>query len=92
MTERFLRYSLTHNRPVRILHAGTMKFQNVTVVAMDGETFSYLSAKNRKIPVTCPLSDVLSAGYARGDKGDTLENSLREESVIRAAVTGADHE
>lgn len=81
MTERFLRYSLTHNRPVRVMYSDTMKFQNITVVFMEGDRFGYLSAKNKKVPLVRNISDVLSAGYARGDSGDTLENSLREETA-----------
>ena len=72
MLERFLQYSLDHNRPVRVLRADTMKFQNITVISLNQDQVSFLTAR-RKTPETLPLSSFLSASYARGDQGDTLQ-------------------
>ena len=72
MLERFLRYSLDHNRPIRVLRADTMAFQNITVLALREDQVSFLTAR-RKTPETLPLSAFLSASYARGDQGDTLQ-------------------
>ena len=72
MLERFLRYSLNHNRPVRVLLADTLKYQTITVIALDEAQVSFLTGR-RKSPRTLPLSAFLSAAYARGDDGDTLQ-------------------
>lgn len=72
MLERFLRYSLAHNRPIRVLLADTMKYQTITVIALNDAQVSFLTGR-RKTPETLPLSALLSAGYARGDDGDTLQ-------------------
>ena len=70
MTETFLRYSLRHNRPVRVLFAEDMKYRNITVVLLEGDTFTYITSRTKKA-VTLPLSAILAAGYARGDHGET---------------------
>ena len=72
MLERYLRYSLNHNRPVRVLLADTLKYQTITVIALDEAQVSFLTGR-RKSPRTLPLSAFLSAAYARGDDGDTLQ-------------------
>lgn len=72
MLERFLRYSLAHNRPIRVVDADTLKCRNITVVALHGQQVTFLTAR-RKTPETRPISAFLSASYARGDDGDTLK-------------------
>ena len=72
MLERFLRYSLAHNRPIRVVDAETLKCRNITVIALAGGQVSFLTAR-RKTPETRPISAFLSASYARGDDGDTLK-------------------
>lgn len=72
MLERFLQYSLDHHRPVRVLMADTLKYQNILVLALEDSQVSFLSS-GRKMPKTLPLSAFLSAAYARGDDGDTLQ-------------------
>lgn len=72
MVERFLRYSLDHNRPIKVLMADTLKFRNITVIALEGNKVSFLTAR-KKNPETVALSAFLSASYARGDDGDTLK-------------------
>lgn len=69
---RFLRYSLEKNQKIRavlINEDGAMTQLNLTVTALDETSFTFLSAKN-KTPRTLPLASLLSAGYARGDKGE----------------------
>lgn len=78
MIRRFLSYSLAHNKPVKVLWADTMKYQNIRVIALEEENVSFLTAQ-RKTPETCPLSAILSASYARGDDGDTLKYAALEE-------------
>lgn len=72
MLERFLLYSLDHNRPIRVVDAETLKCCNITVIALAGGQVSFLTAR-RKTPETRPISAFLSASYARGDDGDTLK-------------------
>ncbi len=76
MVRRFLQYSLEHNKPVKVLFADTMKYKNITVVLLEGEKVSYLTA-GRKKPLTAEMGDILSASYARGDDGDTLRYAMR---------------
>ncbi|MBQ9197298.1 MAG: hypothetical protein IJ662_13835 [Clostridia bacterium] len=77
MVTRFLQYSLDHNRPVKALFADTMKFKNITVVLLDGNTVGYLTA-GRKKPLTTTVDNLLSVSYARGDDGDTLQYAKGE--------------
>lgn len=78
MIRRFLSYSLDHNRKIRVLWADTMKFQNIQVILLEDENVGYLIA-GRKNPLQRPVSDILSASYARGDDGDTLKYAIQEE-------------
>ena len=78
MVRRFLTYSLEHNRPVKVLFSDTMRYKNITVVLLEGETVGYLTA-GRKKPLLTTLDNILSASYARGDDGDTLQYAGKEE-------------
>ena len=83
--QRFLTYSLRHQRPIKIImmdQAGT-RSMNVTVQAYDDHSISYLSAKNKKIPRNIALDDLLAATYARGDEGDSLKNEEIERNDDR---------
>ena len=71
MIRRFLEYSLAHSRPVKALFADSLTCKNITVVLLEGDRVSYLTA-GRKTPVTVDLDAFLSVSYARGDDGDTL--------------------
>ena len=80
--ERFLRYYLRHNRPVRVLaQEETMHYLNLTVIALSEDGFSYRKA-GRKSPGTLRYDQVLAVSYARGDDGDTLKNAVRETEEI----------
>ena len=78
MVRRFLTYSLDHNRPVKVLFSDTMRYKNITVVLLEGETVGCLTA-GRKKPLLTTLDNILSASYARGDDGDTLQYAGKEE-------------
>ena len=80
MIRRFLSYSLAHNKKVRVLWADTMKYQNIQVILLEEDSVGYLTA-GRKKPLQKPLSDILSASYARGDDGDTLQYAMKEERM-----------
>ncbi len=76
MVRRFLQYSLDHNRPVKALFADTMKYKNITVVLLEGDTVGYLTA-GRKKTLQTEIGNILSAAYARGDDGDTLKYAVK---------------
>ena len=80
MVKRFLLYSLDHRRPVKVLFSDNMKFKNIQVTALDKESVSYL-LPGRKKAVTSPISSILSASYARGDDGDTLQYQQEKANV-----------
>ena len=69
--KRFLKYSLEHERRIKavIWEDNKLTQMNLTVVAMDDETFTYVSARQKK-PRTLPLGDLMAAAYARGDSGE----------------------
>ena len=66
---RFLRYSLEKEKKIRVMldDGESITQMNLTVTALNAEYFSFISAR-KKQGATLPLSAVLSAGYARGDK------------------------
>lgn len=77
MVRRFLQYSLEHNKPVKVLFADTLKYKNITVILLDKDAVSYLAA-GRKKPATAAIDSILSASYARGDDGDTLQYAQKD--------------
>lgn len=71
MVERFLRYSLENGRKicaVLSLPEG-MRRVNLLVTGIDGEGFT-ARLPGRKRETRFSLSDVLTASYARGDRGE----------------------
>ena len=78
--QRFLAYSLRHQRPIKVfvMDAEGTRSMNITVQAFDDHSISYLSAKNKKHARSIALDDVLAATYARGDDGDSLKNEEME--------------
>ncbi len=69
--ERFLRYSLEHERPIRgvLLLKEVLVQKTFTVLALDPDGVTLrLGPKGQ--PVLLPLPDILSCDYARGDHGD----------------------
>ena len=76
MVERFLRYSLEHGRRIALMIADETGIRrlNVTVVRLDEAEIGYITARSSK-EKTLPRAQILSAAYARGDDGDTLQNA-----------------
>ena len=72
MLNRLLVYSLQHNRPIRVWMEGDKKYRNITVIALEEDTVSFLTAR-KKTPQVKEKSAFLAASYARGDDGDTLK-------------------
>lgn len=72
LLERFLRYSLSHRRPIRVmlLRDGLPASVNLTVTEIDERGFYYLSAKNKQQAKYLGFDQVLAAAYARGDQGE----------------------
>ena len=76
MIERFLRYSLDHQRRILLIiqnEEGKILRRNITVRHIADDVILYTVGKNpreRKLL----RSSVLSASYARGDDGDTMKN------------------
>lgn len=75
--ERFLRYSLRWNCPIRLMwmEDGRMKSGNVTVVNLGGDGFEFVSARSRGKRRALCFDAVLAASYARGDDGDTTNRA-----------------
>lgn len=73
MVKRFLTYSLERETKICavLMQQGQMKKTNLRVTAIDadGQGFSAL-LPGRKKEIHFSLSDVLTAAYARGDKGE----------------------
>ncbi len=69
--KRFLRYSLEKQKKIRavMMVNGGISQVNLCVVALDEQSVTFLTPKGKQ-PLTLPLSDILSADYARGDKGE----------------------
>lgn len=69
--KRFLLYSLTRQRPIRVMLMPGAKppSLNLTVQSMDDSGIEYLSSRNKKVPKRLSFEEILSAGYARGDDG-----------------------
>lgn len=73
MVKRFLTYSLEREQKICVvlLKEGQMKKTNLRVTALDedGQGFHALFP-GKKTQVHIALEDVLTAAYARGDKGE----------------------
>ena len=76
--ERFFVYSRDHTRPIRLMalpeDGGKAKYINVICVEWDSEELKYIknSIRDKKLR-SIPLERVLSASYARGDDGETMQ-------------------
>ena len=69
--ERFLRYSLEHERSIRavFLLEGVIVQKSISILALDADAAT-LRIGTRKTPLVLPLADILSCDYARGDRGE----------------------
>ncbi len=69
--ERFLRYSLEHDRAIRVIFLepeGRLRQANAVVEALDDKQVSlYVIRPPRRL--TVPLTDVLGASYTADDEG-----------------------
>lgn len=69
--ERFLRYSLEHDRTIRVIFVdpeGRMRQGSAVVEAMnDGQVTLYVIRPPKRL--TIPLTDILGASYTADDEG-----------------------
>lgn len=69
--ERFLRYSLDKQRPIRLMYMeedGQMRQVNAQISAMDGATVCFTCLRPKGV-FTIRMEQILSADYKRGDEG-----------------------
>lgn len=71
MDERFLRYAMEKERPIRAvwLADGVMRQKTVRVLDVSADAVRFRLGRKGK-PFDVPLADVLACDYARGDDGD----------------------
>lgn len=68
--ERMLRYSLEHDRVIRLmlLQEGTLSQVNARIIAYDQTQISYITTRSPRTQ-TALRADVLSADFRKGDDG-----------------------
>lgn len=69
--ERFLRYSLEKQRPIRLMFyddAGSLRQSNAQVLSITPETVTFTTTRP-KAHWAIPPSRILSADYKKGDEG-----------------------
>jgi hypothetical protein len=80
MVKRFLEYSLAHCCKIKVIYMETGKvFTRSILVKQINEADVVCFAAGKKKPLIIPVAGILSACYARGDNGDTLCNSQKDE-------------
>ena len=73
MITRFLKYSLERETKIAavLMQDGAMKKTNLRVTAIDGDGAGFTALlPGRKRETHFAMGDVLTAAYARGDKGE----------------------
>ncbi|MGI6739050.1 MAG: hypothetical protein ACOX54_06680 [Christensenellales bacterium] len=72
MIERFLSYSLQHNRKIKAIWTedDNIKHGNIVVTEIGDDYFCYTQAR-KKTSTRMEKACLLSLGYARGDSGET---------------------
>ncbi len=70
MMERLLRYSLEHDRVIRLmlLHEGQLAQVNARVTAYDEEKIEFITTRSPR-PQTAARADLLAADFRKGDDG-----------------------
>ncbi len=68
--ERLLRYSLEHDRVIRLmlLHEGNLAQVNARIIAYDGEKVEYITTRSPR-PQMVARADLLAADFRKGDDG-----------------------
>lgn len=75
MVDRFLRYSLEHQRKIAVIaqDENGIRRMNIIVSRMEGDAVYYVTTRSKK-EKSLAREQLLSASYARGDDGDTMKN------------------
>ncbi|MBR3763429.1 MAG: hypothetical protein IKK57_02625 [Clostridia bacterium] len=68
--ERLLRYSLEHERVIRLmlLTEGSLTQVNARIIAYDAEKIEFITTRSPR-PQTALRADILAADFRRGDDG-----------------------
>lgn len=68
--ERLLRYSLEHERVIRLmlLHEGNLAQVNARITAYDADTATFITTRSPR-PQTVARADILAADFRKGDDG-----------------------
>lgn len=68
--ERLLRYSLEHERVIRLmlLTEGSLSQVNARIIAYDAEKIEFITTRSPR-PQTALRADILAADFRRGDDG-----------------------
>lgn len=74
MVDRFLRYSLEHQRKIAVIlqDEDGIRKTNIIVTRMEGDVVHYVTSRSKK-EKSLSREQILSAAYARGDDGDTIK-------------------
>lgn len=75
MVDRFLRYSLEHQRKIAVIvqDGDGIRKTNIIVTWIEAAAIYYITARSKK-EKSLAREQILSAAYARGDDGDTMKN------------------
>lgn len=71
--ERMLRFSLEHDRVIRmmLMQEGKLSQVNARVIAYDGEKVAYVTTRSPRTQ-TVQRTDILSVDFRKGDDGQVL--------------------
>lgn len=74
MVDRFLRYSLEHQRKIAVIvqDQDGIRRMNIIVTRIEADTVYHVTARSKKEKALA-RDQILSASYARGDDGDTMK-------------------
>ncbi len=72
--ERLLRFSLEHDRVIRLMlmdDGGNMSQVNARILRYDGDTVDFITTRSPRT-VTVPRKDILAIDFRKGDDGQVL--------------------
>ena len=72
--ERLLRYSLEHDRVIRLMlmdEAGALSQVNARVVRYDADAVDFITTRSPRT-VTVPRKDILAIDFRKGDDGQVI--------------------
>ncbi len=79
LLDRFVQYSLRYQRPIRVivLQDDKPRALNITVESVSDTTITCRTGPKGRTTLHLQQADLLSASYARGDRGDTLDKQVK---------------